>query len=535
MVYRSWTSILVRSVARPHAQPYVSLRRPCLPCASPESSLSEQEARLKKIRDSFAEHYGQRPQHYGRSPGRVNLIGEHIDYEGYGVLPMAIGLDTVVAIRVNTSRDAITLRNTDDVKFPELSYSTDPDQKLDTSNHTWGSYVIAAYKGVFDHLRARGYKEPKVCGLDILVDGRVPTGSGLSSSAAIVCASSLAIMAALKIGPIKKGEVAEFTAKAEQYVGVISGGMDQAISIMGKKDEAALIEFNPVRATPVSIPDGTAFVVAHSLKVSNKAETSVGHYNLRVVECTIASAMLAKKLGATKEQILREYKTLKAVEGLIEAYYLEHRDAAPKDDSNWCVVAVDEYLKEGDYTTKEIESEEGLGFKVAELFAEDDEASKLVLDSFDTFKLHARATHVYTEKQRVYDFAQVCADTRYSYNRTAEILGRLMDSSHESCDKNYDCSCPELNALVKFFKETHRAYGARMTGAGWGGCVVALVEKMAASLVVSNAKYAYYDKLEQVKALEDDREAYHKLLDEAVFVSVPSQGGCLLRPFEEED
>jgi len=527
-----------RAFRRSHARTAVRLTPSTLSalCIA-DSSLSEQEARLKKIRDSFAEHYGHHsPQHYGRSPGRVNLIGEHIDYEGYGVLPMAIELDTVVAIRVNTSRDAITLRNTNDVKFPELSYSTDPDQKLDTSNHTWGSYVIAAYKGVFDHLRARGYKEPKVCGLDILVDGRVPTGSGLSSSAAIVCASSLAIMAALKIGPIKKGEVAEFTAKAEQYVGVISGGMDQAISIMGKKDEAALIEFNPVRATPVSIPDGTAFVVGHSLKVSNKAETSVGHYNLRVVECTMASAMLAKKLGATKEQILREYKTLKAVEGLIEAYYLEHREAAPKDESNLCVVAVDEYLKEGDYTTKEIESEEGLGFKVAELFAEDDEASKLVLDSFDTFKLHARATHVYTEKQRVYDFAQVCADTRYSCTRTAEILGRLMDSSHESCDKNYDCSCPELNALVEYFKR-NGAYGARMTGAGWGGCVVALVSKSTARAFVSDTMSMYYSELEQVKALKDDKEARDKLLEDVVFVSVPSQGGCLLRPgvFDFED
>ena len=483
---------------------------------------------MESIKKVFEACYGGQPQHYGRAPGRVNLIGEHIDYEGYGVLPMAIELDTIVAIRVNATRDVITVNNIEPEKFPELTFPTSPDQDIDTEHHTWGNYVMSAYKGVFDHLQTHGYKEPTVRGLDVLVDGRVPTGSGLSSSAAIVCASSLAIMESLDVPRLKKGEVAEFTAKAEQYVGVISGGMDQAISMMGKKDVAQLIEFDPVRASPVTIPDGAAFVVANSLKVSNKAETSVGHYNLRVVECTIASALLAKKLGATKEEILREYKTLKAVERLVERYYMEHCESQPKDDSNWCVVAVDTFLNQGGCTTKEIEGNEGLGFKIAELFSEDDAASKLVLDAFDSFQLHARATHVFSEKQRVYDFAQVCADMRNGSSKIIQTLGSLMDSSHDSCDKLYDCSAPELNDLVKVCHEAG-AFGSRLTGAGWGGCTVSLVLKSKADEFVECVKNKYHRKLEQVKEKYTTSSAESVdmwLAKEVIFVS----GRCWTPP-----
>ena len=487
--------------------------------------LSATTERIDRMKETFVDCFKASPEHVARAPGRVNLIGEHIDYEGYGVLPMAIQLDTVVAIRVNPDRDVICLHNMDAGKFGVLEFPINPDQELDLENHTWGSYVIAAYKGVFDHLRTHGLEEPKVRGLDILVDGRVPTGSGLSSSAAIVCSSALAIMAALGVPMMKKGEVAEFTAKAEQYVGVISGGMDQAISIMGKPDVAQLIEFNPVRASPVMMPEETAFIVAHSLKVSNKAETSVGHYNLRVVECTIASALLAKNLGASKEDIVLKYKTLSAVEPLIEAFFME--DQGSQEDSNWCVAAVNKFLKEGTFTAKQIE--EDLGFKVGELFDEDDAVAKRVIEEINAFKPHARATHVYTEKQRVYDFAQVCADSRYSKSKAAAILGSLMDTSHKSCDEWYECSCPELNSLVKLLRDLG-AYGARLTGAGWGGCAVAMVHELKAEGILESLRKKFYEHQEVVENLrKEGEEKAREFIEEMAFVSSPAQGACLIR------
>lgn len=100
-------------------------------------------------------------------------------------------------------------------------------------------------------------------------------GSGLSSSAAIVCASSLAVAAALGVSDqLSKGQVAEFTCAAERHVGVISGGMDQAISVMAMPGVAMLVEFNPVSASDVCLPDGATFVIANSLTVSKKAETA---------------------------------------------------------------------------------------------------------------------------------------------------------------------------------------------------------------------------------------------------------------------
>jgi N-acetylgalactosamine kinase len=495
--------------------------------AGSAGSLDSAQSRVERLKDRFSSAFGVEPAVYARSPGRVNLIGEHIDYEGYGVLPMAIELDTVVAIRKNPRREAITLRNVDDSEFPELAFPVSPDQKMDTDNHSWGSYVIAAYKGVFEHLRKCQYVVPDAVGLDVMVDGRVPTGSGLSSSAAIVCSCSLAIMEVLGVPRLKKGEVAEFTALAEQYVGVISGGMDQAISIMGKNGVAQLIEFNPVRASPVSIPDSAAFVVAHSLQVSNKAETSVGHYNLRVVECTIASALLAKKLGSSKEEILDRLKTLKMVEPLIERFYLA-KGSSGQDDSNVCVVAVNDHLKAGECTTREIEAE--LGFKIRELFRDDDAASEQVLNTFDSFKPHARAIHVYSEKQRVYDFAQVCADTRYNSSKTMKSIGLLMDSSHESCDSWYDCSSDELNRLVKTAKECG-AIGSRLTGAGWGGCTVSLVPKDSVMDFISRLKKSFYDDNEQVRRLgeEKGKDAAKAFVEEMLFVSQPAQGGCILK------
>jgi N-acetylgalactosamine kinase len=203
--------------------------------------------------------------------GRVNLIGEHIDYEGYGVLPMAIANDTVVAVRRTADGTTLAVANVNAAEYPAATFSTDPAQPVDTANHSWANYFLAAYKGVFEHL---GAAAPAPAGLQVMVHGTVPLGrglrvfvccflfwpadaresplshtrlfaqtnkpthdqkkptnkqnkgSGLSSSAAIVVASSLAVLAAHGLSA-SKAAVAEFTCTAERHVGVTSGGMDQ--------------------------------------------------------------------------------------------------------------------------------------------------------------------------------------------------------------------------------------------------------------------------------------------------------------------
>eukprot|EP00878_Enallax_costatus_P007409 GHUV01007759.1.p1 GENE.GHUV01007759.1~~GHUV01007759.1.p1 ORF type:complete len:239 (+),score=42.35 GHUV01007759.1:123-839(+) len=204
--------------------------------------------RYRNLFAAFKSKYGQSPEVYARAPGRVNLIGEHIDYEGYGVLPMAINQDTIVAIA--RGGDKLSVANAEDAKYPAVEFGTDPAQAVDVGKHSWANYFLAAYKGVFEFLQSKGIAAPAPVGLQVMIHGTVPLGSGLSSSAAIVCSSALAIAAVLGVvGSLTKGDVSEFTCTAERHVGVTSGGMDQAISVMGMPGVAMLVEFNPVRVS----------------------------------------------------------------------------------------------------------------------------------------------------------------------------------------------------------------------------------------------------------------------------------------------
>lgn len=127
--------------------------------------------------------------------------------------PQSRQQDTIVAVRRAGARLAVA--NLEAEKFPPADFSADPDQAVDTANHTWANYFLAAYKGVFDHLRAKGGGVPAPAGLEVMVHGVVPLGGGLSSSAAIVVSSALAVLGAHGVA-LTKGEVADFACKAER-------------------------------------------------------------------------------------------------------------------------------------------------------------------------------------------------------------------------------------------------------------------------------------------------------------------------------
>lgn len=125
----------------------------------------------------------------------------------------------------------------------------------------------------------------------VAVSGNIPPASGLSSSSAMVCSSALATAYLFDV-PLNKELLATLSAQAEHYIGTIGGGMDQAACFLSSKGCAQYIEFNPVRATPVLLPPDAVFIIANSLTEANKAATS--DFNLRVVECKIATKVLAK-------------------------------------------------------------------------------------------------------------------------------------------------------------------------------------------------------------------------------------------------
>ncbi|KAL4296151.1 hypothetical protein GQ457_12G005300 [Hibiscus cannabinus] len=476
------------------------------------SLLEEAELRFSQLKSKFLQVFGHPPDVFARSPGRVNLIGEHIDYEGYSVLPMAIRQDTIVAIRKHKEGETdklLTIANVND-KYTTCTYPADPDQEIDLKNHEWGHYFICGYKGYYEHAKSKGVNVGVPLGLDVLVDGTVPTGSGLSSSAAFVCSSTIAIMAAFGVNFPKK-EIAQVTCDCEQHIGTQSGGMDQAISVMAKNGFAELIDFNPIRATDVQLPAGGTFVIAHSLAESQKAVTAAINYNNRVVECRLAAIVLGIKLGMKPQEAISKVKTLSDVEGLCVQF-------AGGRGSNDPGLAVKEFLKEEPYTAEEVE-------KITETDLPsilcDNPTSLDVLKAAKHFKLHQRAAHVYSEAERVYAFKDAVASS-LSEEEKLKKLGDLMNESHYSCSVFYECSCPELEEVVKVCRDSG-ALGARLTGAGWGGCAVALVKESIVPQFILDLKEQFYQSRINRGVINKNQLGLY------VFASKPSSGAAIIK------
>ncbi|MCL4122747.1 UNVERIFIED_CONTAM: hypothetical protein GTU68_055214 [Idotea baltica] len=153
----------------------------------------------------------------------------------------------------------------------------------------WYKYILCGLEGVKE-----AQSKDSLRGLSLSVSGNVPPSAGLSSSSALVCASALMTSHFCRAGHSLHA-LAELSAQAERYIGTEGGGMDQAASFLSKAGSAQLIEFNPLRCTPVQLPEGALFVVANSLVEKNKAAGS--DFNTRVVECRLACRLMAKKAG----------------------------------------------------------------------------------------------------------------------------------------------------------------------------------------------------------------------------------------------
>ncbi|XP_051129457.1 galactokinase-like [Andrographis paniculata] len=496
-------------MARPEELP-VPIYKSLDPVYGTGSQLEEAELRFHNLKAKFTEFFGQAPDVYARSPGRVNLIGEHIDYEGYSVLPMAIRQDTIVAIRKVEGEKILRIGNVNSDKFSMCTYPADPDQEIDLKNHRWGHYFLCGYKGFYEYAKLKGIDVGDTVGLEVVVDGIVPTGSGLSSSAAFVCSSTIAIMAVMGASFAKK-ELAQLACECERHIGTQSGGMDQAISVMAQSGLAALIDFNPIRATEVQLPAGGTFVIAHSLAESQKAVTAATNYNNRVVECRLASIVLGIKLGMNPEEAVSKVKTLSDVEGLCVAFSGTNGSSDP-------ILAVKEFLKEEPYSVEDIEAI--VNEKLQSIFSESP-SSLDVLRAAKDFKLHQRAAHVYSEARRVYAFKDAVLAAS-SEEDTLKKLGDLMNESHYSCSVLYECSCPELEELVKICRD-NSALGARLTGAGWGGCAVALVKENIVPQFILNLKEQFYQSRIDKGVIEKSN------LGAYIFASKPSSGAAIIK------
>jgi galactokinase len=389
-----------------------------------------------------------------RAPGRVNLIGEHTDYNGLPVLPMAI--DRAVWVAARPRHDGIVEAVNLDAAFAPRTFAWQSTIAPSASGD-WANYLKAA-------VQCAARRRP-AGGVSFTVASDLPAAAGLSSSSALVVATALAALAAHEVA-VDPRALAEELAAAERYVGVLSGGMDQGVILLAEAGAALHLDFFPLRAQAIPIPAGGAVIVAESLVRAEKSAGARSSYNRRVVECRLACRLFSALRGTP----IRRLGDLVAVgtAGTLAPHAAALASRVP-----------DTALSLADIAS-------AIAVPAAELepLLADDDRRPLDLGTDRGFRPVARARHVLSEADRV---AATVAALRAG---DLERVGRLMTASHRSCRDDYEVSVPDVDELVAVLEEAG-AFGARMTGAGFGGAVVALAspERVPEILAAADARF----------------------------------------------
>ncbi|HEY0015848.1 MAG TPA: galactokinase [Longimicrobium sp.] len=347
---------------------------------------------------TFTERFGGAPALVARAPGRVNLIGEHTDYNDGFVLPMAIDRAVWIALRPRAD-SVVRIRSLDFDEECEFDLA-----HLASSGTQWIDYVQAVAWVLQKRKRDLG-------GWEGVAAGDVPIGAGLSSSAALELAAARAF-ATLSGMPWDAREMALAAQRAEnEWIGVQCGIMDQMISAAGEEGYALLIDCRSLETRAVPVPADTAVVILDTATRRGLVDSA---YNDRRAHCETAAALL-------------EVPALRDVD-------------------------------------------------LATFAANEDRLEPLI---------RRRARHVVTENERTLQAADALR------RGDAEEMGRLMNASHASLRNDFEVSRRELDVMVELAQAHPACYGARMTGAGFGGCAVALVRREGADKFARTVAAAY--------------------------------------------
>jgi len=342
-----------------------------------------------------------------QAPGRVNLIGEHTDYNYGFVLPVAIQMQTRISAKASGARK---LQIWSDFYSEEANFNLD--DLCPVPRKDWSDYV----RGVTVALKSEGFT---LEGADLRVDSDIPPGAGLSSSAALEVAAALSLLsvAGQHASPL---QVARLCQRAEnEFVGTLSGIMDQFASCFGRRKSAMLLDCRSLEVKYVPVPDGVAMMVCNTMV---RHELAANEYNVRRRQCEEGVAALSKVLPGMSAL----------------------RDVTP-----------------------------------AQL-----EKFRAELDPV----IYRRCRHVIEENRRVLIAAGDLTDGDLA------AFGRLMNESHESLRLDYEVSCMELDLMCEAALASDGVYGARMTGGGFGGCVLALVAESAVAAFRDTVTREYRNK-----------------------------------------
>ena len=333
----------------------------------------------------FEKTFGEQPELFYQAPGRVNLIGEHTDYNDGFVLPCAIDYQAIIAATPRDDQKVVVTAAAFDGQTTEFELALPVEPSEDA---TWSNYV----RGVATALLERGLT---LKGANMAIIGNVPQGAGLSSSACLEVCTGLALTR-MSGHDVSLKDLALIGQEAEnKYVGVNCGIMDQMVSARGEEGHAMLLDCRSLDTRPVAIPEGAAVVIINSNKKRGLVDSE---YNTRRQQC---------------EAVAKHFE-VKALRD-ITVEMLEAR----KDELN----------------------------EVA----------------------YRRARHVVTEDVRTLEASEVMP--RGDLKR----MGELMAASHTSMRDDFEITVPEIDAIVDIVKDViGEEGGVRMTGGGFGGCVVAL-------------------------------------------------------------
>lgn len=396
---------------------------------------------------------------------------------------MAVTADVLLAVSVHPKEEGpstVRLTNIHPQKFESRSFDIPDtgDVHIDSSTLEWTNYFKSGLVGATELLRKRSGNFKQSVGMDILADGTVPSGGGLSSSAAFVCASALAVMRANGVEKVDKKQLTEVAIVSERAVGVNSGGMDQSASVFPQRGSALYVSFVPgLSAKNVPFPElksPLTFVIAQSFVAADKHVTAPVCYNLRVVEVTLAALVLSKIFGLSG--LPSDAGPLGvSLRGFHDTFMQEKEDikdnhkvskAEFQDQLQSLVQKVNDYLpQEEGYTRQQIS--EIIGMDIKEL--EEKYMKKFPIRA-ERFKLRQRAMHVFGEAIRVLKFMDLLSasppQTKNENTELLQALGELLNDTQDSCRDIYENSCPELDELCELARAAG-SYGSRLTGAGW--------------------------------------------------------------------
>ena len=384
--------------------------------------MTSQPTPISQAQQIFQKQFGGSPQLTVYAPGRVNIIGEHTDYNDGFVMPCAINYGTAIS-GAPRADNVMRVYAADLQEFDEFSLLS----SIEKSEQKWANYVRGVVK--FIQQKCPEFKQ----GADLVIKGNVPQSSGLSSSAALEVAMGKFCQ---QLGhlPLTDTQIALNGQQAEnQFVGANCGNMDQLISALGQQDHLLMIDCRSLETLPTPVPQGVAVIIVNS-NVPHDLVT--GEYNTRRQQCEKAAAFFG--VPALRDVSLAQFQQ-----------------------------------------------------REAELAALDPLAAQ-------------RARHVVTENQRVLDAVQALQQG------DLVRLGELMAQSHDSMRDDFEITVPQIDYLVELAQlAIGKQGGARMTGGGFGGCIVALAPEQ---------------KVEAVRKIIADNYQKQTGLKEDFYVCTASQG-----------